>query len=133
MRAVYFNALEVNLPEEIPFEWFEKDTPLKVSPVRCLAMGTSCRIPILPPVDWECPCEEELAEVRGVIASATQHQDAATVVERVMALYHDQLHEPKLARDVDPAVRGPHGTAVIELIDGARPSARKPFRMPGER
>ena len=84
----------------------------------------------MPQLDWECPTQEELVQLRGVIASATQHPHASTMVERIMAVYHEQLQEPKLAKDVDPELRGPHGIAMIELIDGARPSSRKPFRMP---
>ena len=48
-------------------------------------------------------------------------------------MYHAQLHEPQLARDVNPRVTGPYGVATIDLIESARPSSRKPFRMPGER
>ena len=47
--------------------------------------------------------------------------------------FHDELHSPKLARDVDPAVRGPFGVAKIELKESGRPLARKPFRTLGLR
>ena len=55
------------------------------------------------------------------------------MVDEIERLFHAELHVPKLARDVDPEVRGPHGVARIELIDDARPCAKKPFRTLGER
>lgn len=67
-----------------------------------------------------------------MIASTSQHAQSQPWVDRILRAYHSELHEPKLARDVDPTVRGPYGMAVIELKDTARPLARKPFRL-GER
>ena len=83
-------------------------------------------------IDWECPSEADLVQLRSVIASTSQHAQAQSWVDKILRMYHSELHEPKLARDVDPAVRGPFGMAVIELKDTARPLARKPFRL-GER
>jgi len=54
-------------------------------------------------------------------------------VAKLLRLYHTELHEPKLARDVNPTLRGPFGKAKIELKETARPMARKPFRTLGER
>ena len=84
-------------------------------------------------VDWECPSEDELVMLRSVIASTTQHPGASHWVEKILRRFHSELHEPQLARDVDPAVRGPYGIAQIELKEAARPLAKKPFRMHPER
>ena len=62
-----------------------------------------------------------------------QHPAADTWVQLIQRSYYSELHEPKLVRDVDPALRGPYGVAVIELKPSARPLARKPFRMLGIR
>ena len=85
------------------------------------------------PIDWEFPSVDDIAQLRSVIASTSQHADAAPLVERIQHYFHAQLHEPKLARDVNPSIRGPFGVAKIELKDTGRPLARKPFRTLGLR
>ena len=112
LRAVLFNAAGYT-PRESP--------QLRPSPWKDLA------------IDWEFPDEEALAQIRSVIASTCQHPDAIPFVERIQHYFHDELHSPKLARDVDPAVRGPFGVAKIELKESGRPLARKPFRTLGLR
>ena len=84
-------------------------------------------------VDWERTSHGDIVALRGVIASAAQHLKAEKYVKRILSMYHAQLHEPQLAKDVKPMVRGPYGAATINLIESARLSSRKPFRMPGER
>ena len=84
-------------------------------------------------VDWENPSEDDLIALRSVIASTTQHAEAGPWVERILRRFHGELHEPQLAKDVDPLVRGPYGVVQIDLKESARPLARKPFRMHPER
>ena len=146
-RAVYFNASNSDLSEIIPMRWMEVENVMNIKPIRCLSTMVDPNVyphglvhphgtPSIPEIDLTYPHdpqEHDHGQLRGVIASASQHEKASHLVERVMTLYHEQLHEPKLAREVDPDLRGPHGVATIDLIDGARPMARKPFRMPGER
>ena len=48
-------------------------------------------------VDWECPSHGDMVALRGVIASAAQHPQAEKYVERILSMYHAQLHEPQLA------------------------------------
>ena len=45
--------------------------------------------------------EAKLAVLRSVIASAKQHPEAQNHVLEIQRLFHSELHESKLARDVD--------------------------------
>lgn len=83
--------------------------------------------------DWDAPTPQTVEALRSVIASGTQHPDAQPYCEELSRLFHTQLFEPQLARDVDPAIRGPFGVAHIELRPNAVPQARRPFRTLGER
>ena len=106
------------------------------SPIDPIISHTSSSIPLsqfLHSVDWENPTDQDLGQLRSVIASTLQHPDAAAMVQRIQQLYTSELHEPKLAWQVDSSLRGPFGIAKIELKDSARPLARKPFRTLGER
>ena len=121
LRAVVFNALSQNDSLEA-WSHTPQSTCAKFAPLRELL-----------DVDWEFPSENDIARIRSVIASTMQHPQADKWVQRIQRTYYSELHEPKLARDVDPMLRGPYGVAVIELKLSARPLARKPFRMLGVR
>ena len=46
-------------------------------------------------VDWECPLYGDMVALKGVIASAAPHSQAERFVERILSMYHAQLHEPQ--------------------------------------
>ena len=54
-------------------------------------------------------------------------------MQKILKEFNAELHDPKLARDVDPRLRGPYGKAKIELKESAKQMARKPFRTLGDR
>ena len=72
-------------------------------------------------------------ELRSVIESTEEHSEAKLYIQKINKEYPDVLHQITLAKDVDPAIRGPFGVARIELQEGAVPQKRRPFRMLGEK
>ena len=94
----------------------------------------------------ECPlmfCHHQLQQwsqasanttgVFSVIESTEEHSDAQPFIQKIKQEYDDVLHQVALAKDVDPAVRGPFGVAHIELKEGAIFMKKKIFRMIGEK
>jgi transposase InsO family protein len=73
------------------------------------------------------------ADIFSVVESASQHPMARAAVERIQIEFADVLGKPRLAKDIDPALRGPFGVARITLIPGAVPKKCKPFRMAAEK
>ena len=71
--------------------------------------------------------------IRSVIASPVQHPEADDLIREIHERFDDELHHPKLARDVDPNLRGPYGVAQIVLKEDAKPCNKRPFRTLGER
>ena len=93
LRVVYFDALDPGLHEIIPMHWMDMENSMDVTPLRCFASTSSSPgNTSIPDIDWECPSKNDLITLRGVIASATQHPDASSLVDKIMALYHDELH-----------------------------------------
>jgi hypothetical protein len=119
-RAVVFDTLHLKeqalKPKESQPSGFKED-------------NLPSQLSVLRSVDWECPSLDDITLIRSVIASTSQHPQAQLWVDKILRLYHSELHEPQLAKDVDPVVRGPFGIAKIELKESARPMARKPFRL----
>ena len=68
-----------------------------------------------------------------VIQASQKPSEASAFIAKINAEYHDVLFNQFLAKDVDPALRGPYGVATIELSEGAAPHKRRPFRMQAER
>jgi hypothetical protein len=56
-----------------------------------------------------------------VIESAGEHPDAHPYIQKIQDTFQDVLYQVKLARDVDPTVRGPFGVAHFERQDSAVP------------
>lgn len=83
--------------------------------------------------NWDCPTQSSIIALRGVIESGAQHPESGPYVAKILELFDSELNEPKLAKDVDESLRGPYGVARIDLIDGAVPLAKRPFRTLGER
>ena len=160
LRAVYFNAFGFRSRNSPGFKGSAPTASACVdeaSPLRSIIpelplyqeLRHSCRAATAPALrsisalpeklhrlmdaEWDGLTDDDFSTLRSVIASAKQHPDASSLVDEIQQLFHSELHEPKLARDVDPLVRGPHGVAHIELHDGAVPCAKKPFRTLGER
>jgi hypothetical protein len=83
--------------------------------------------------DWSMPTGEDIRGLFSIIDSGGEHPEAANFIEEIKATFHSELYEPKLARDVPASLRGPYGTATMELKPNAVPCAKKPFRTLGER
>ena len=116
------------VPMEIPMDMFptslQYPSPGNNTAVQSLSVDTA------KPQDAADYVQQALF---GVIASADPCSKAALLIEQLTKEYADVLSKPKLAKDVNPALRGPYGVAKIILKDGARPTRKSPFRMIGER
>jgi hypothetical protein len=75
----------------------------------------------------------EEKKIYSVIDSHEEHPEAGPYKKKLEEEFHDVLFDLVLAKDVDPTVRGPFGVAHIELLEGAVPQKKKPFRMLGEK
>ena len=71
--------------------------------------------------------------VRSVMDADHQAPGAEPFVKRLQEEFHDVLFDQVYARDIDPALRGPHGVAHIKLNEGAIPKTEVRFRMLGTR
>ena len=71
--------------------------------------------------------------VNSVVDADHQAPGAELFVEKLQEEFHDVLFDQVYAKDVDPALRGPHGIAYIKLKEGAVPKKEVPFRMLGVR
>ena len=77
--------------------------------------------------------DPEFRAVSGVIESAQPHPKAKSLEEALRKKYDHVMEHPVYAKDIDPKIRGPFGTAKIELKEGAKPMHKKFFRCSGER
>ena len=130
LRVVVFNAFGYSEDSYQHHEW-QDCHPMGFQEFRESTPTDAIRK--LTPIDWECPTQSDLCMLRSVIASASQHPDAQRYADRIMKEFHHELHEPKLAKDVDPKIRGPFGQAKIKLQKSAKAMPLKPFRTLGER
>ena len=132
IRVVIFNAAGT-LPRHSQGPWSILSFLQEHTPSLNGRVSTFTALQDLVSKDWESPTLQDMTQLRSVIASTLQHSAASPFIKRILTSYDAELNQPKLARDVDPRVRGPFGVAKIELKDSARPLARKPFRTLGER
>jgi hypothetical protein len=68
-----------------------------------------------------------------VIETSTPHPDSVRLSELLKEEFRDVFFESVLARDADPVLRGPWGTASIHLKEGAIPRKKRPFRQAEDR
>jgi hypothetical protein len=84
--------------------------------------------------DIDARSRSERASVRAIIETElSEDPRVQTVRDRILSDYEDVATDKKEAREIDPANRGPFGTAKIELLPGAVPKKDRPFRLVGER